>query len=397
MSSRIDDRIAFVGALRGHPDHDKLAALARRCFDRLGESRSLSVGRDAVAAMADELGVGQDLAIEGLRLRSVLERGPESKEEWAVVIGLALLRTSSELAAADGAGRARKLVRTADALEWLGVDVYGFFAAALEPAALTAAIGAMVDQTLEDAAQGRAGRAHALPRLEALATFTTPEAATARARLAHRIAGTPLEALFGAAGAERPGRVSFSARTAPTPPRSGFVGALRLVSGFALLQWLVRGLAWLAGVHTHADVVMDDSGVTLEARTQIAGRTVRTRNERYARSALLAAARVTRFPAVHLLVGALALALGIVFGGAVFADGVKSGETVLLLAGAGLVLGGALLDLLLAVVVPASRNRSTLELVVAPGKRLRLVDVVADDADAAVAAVARLRAGSEPT
>ncbi|MDM7915310.1 MAG: hypothetical protein QUU85_08610, partial [Candidatus Eisenbacteria bacterium] len=191
MSSRIDDRNAFVGALRTHPDYDKLAALARRCFDRLAESRTLTVGRETVATMADELGVGHELTVEGMRLRGILERGAESKEEWAVVVGLTLSRISPELAAADGAGRARKLVRAADALEWLGVDVYGFFEAALEPAALVSAISAMVDQSIEDAGQGRAGRAHALPRIEALAAFTSADAAVGRSRLAHRVAGTP--------------------------------------------------------------------------------------------------------------------------------------------------------------------------------------------------------------
>lgn len=402
MTSRIDDRSRFVATLREHPDHEKMAAFARRVFERLGERSVTSAGRDAVGAVADELGIGQELTVEGVRLRGVLERGAESKEEWAVLVALALPRIGAELSAEPNLARARKLVRHADALEWLGVDVYGYFDAALDPTALGAALDAMVDQTIEDIGRGRSGRAHALPRVEALAASVHPKAATARARLAHRLPQGALRTCLEAAsapGAPAPSSRSLhvTARTRPAPPRSGFWGALRLVSGLALLQWLGRGLLALAGMRTSAELTIDTESITVESRTELGGRVVRRSRERFGRAALLSAAHATRFPALQLLVGALALAVGIVLGGWLLADGVQSGETFLLLVGAGLALGGGLLDLLLAVAVPAARGRSTLSLELAPRRSLRLVDVPVDDAEAAVEAVARLRAGSEPT
>ena len=102
------------------------------------------------------------------------------------------------------------------------------------------------------------------------------------------------------------------------------------------------------------------------------------------RDALVSVARATRYPAIRLLVGALALALGIVVGGILVGDGVRSGETYLLIAGAVLVLAGGLVDLALAVLWPASKGRAVLDLVIAPKTVLSLADVPEESALATI-------------
>ncbi|MEM1416356.1 MAG: hypothetical protein AAGH15_15715, partial [Myxococcota bacterium] len=81
------------------------------------------------------------------------------------------------------------------------------------------------------------------------------------------------------------------------------------------------------------------------------------------------------------LLGALAFAGGIAAGGLWLFEGVRSGETVLLLAGAGAIALGAGLDLLLALALPARAGRVSVELHLMPRGRLALVGVEREAAE----------------
>jgi len=378
MASRIDDRAGFVRDLRAHPDSASLATLCRRVLDRIAEARTTTLTREFVSAQADELKVSHDVVVDGVRVRAVLERGPESPEEWSIVVAFALIRIAAELESGEKA-KARKFVREADVLESLGIDVYSFVESTTSEDARAAIIDAMVSATRDDAPKGRVGRARAYARVEALRSFESNSAAVARATIASMLVDSPLANVLGATtGASV---VRFEARTVPGP-RSGFLGALSLVSGFSLLRWVGRGLLSLAGIRNLAAVSVDSSSLTIESKTTFGDRVLRRRTLRVSRDALLAASHATRFPAMRLLVGAVALAFGLVVGGLVIGDGVRSGETYLLLLGAALVLGGGLLDLALAVAWPASKGRAVLDLVIAPKTVLSLVDVPEPDAAA---------------
>ena len=62
-----------------------------------------------------------------------------------------------------------------------------------------------------------------------------------------------------------------------------------------------------------------------------------------------AASREVRYPRAHLLLGAAAFGASLLLGGVWVAEGVRTGETYLLMAGGALMLTGALLDLTLGV------------------------------------------------
>lgn len=382
MSSKIEDRPRFVASLRQHERFDALATLARRALDPLADARAGGASREFVAGLADELGITHETAVEGIRLRSTLERGAESAEEWALVSALALTRWSSDLEAVDASVRGRKFVRLADAMEGRGVDFYGWVEPSMSEVAAQCVVTAMVAASIEDAAQGRAGRSRAYARVEALRAMGSD---SARHALIEGLGDSPLAAVLGRTPDTR---TSFSYRASTTPPpRTGFVGALRLLSGLAIVEWIGRGLGSLVGLTTVADVAVDPGGIAIETRTAIGGRVLRHRTERFARAALVGAAQVTQYPALHLLVGALALALGIVVGGTLIVDGVRSGETALLLVGAALVGGGAALDLVLSVILPSARGKAVLQIALAPSRILCLSGVEEADAAATLDAV----------
>ena len=81
------------------------------------------------------------------------------------------------------------------------------------------------------------------------------------------------------------------------------------------------------------------------------------------------------------MIGAASLTFGLLLGGLLIFDGVRSGELVLALIGAALAFGGAALDLALDVLVPGARGRVRLELAAHRGKVVTLADVPVEASD----------------
>lgn len=325
-----------------------LAALALDVLSRQGEAHLLFAGRDYVEARAKEHGVdASDAKLGALDVLALLRDGPTAAREFATLAALAVRGLAAH---ADDASRLARFVRHADWLELstpyapyafvgpvLGDDATKVWDAveeaskALGDAPRDAALRALHDATLT-----RAGRTHTAPVKDA-------EVA-----------------------------VEGELRS---PPPSGFVGFLRLVSGFALLQWLVRFLAFLVGMRRRGVLSFEGGGLRLRKTVTVLGRTVREHDERFTLAAVASAARSARHPALGLLVGACCFALGILVGGLFLVEGVRSGETFLLLFGAGLVLAGGALDLGLATLLPGRRAQRGLELAVMPKRRFGLVGV----------------------
>ena len=108
---------------------------------------------------------------------------------------------------------------------------------------------------------------------------------------------------------------------------------------------------------------------------------MRTSDVVHGLSHVAAVRRVARYASLHLLVGITLFAAGILVGGWLLGDGVRAHDKTLVLAGAGLVLSGALLDLVLSVLVPATARRVRIELDFGADGRLDVAGVPADDAD----------------
>jgi hypothetical protein len=145
---------------------------------------------------------------------------------------------------------------------------------------------------------------------------------------------------------------------------------LRAVSGVALMSWLARSI----GIEDHA--------LRLSTRTHILGRTIAEREEVRAFSSVASVTRAARYRRVHLFVGLVFLSLGLVTGGLFAFDGIRTGETMLLLVAAVVLLGGAGLDLALDILVPAARGTVSLEIETKSGTTFSVTRVDATSADA---------------
>lgn len=335
-----------------------LCALTLEVLSRQAEGRLLFAGREMVDARAKEHGV-DDGKIGPTNVLALLREGPTDARGFAVLAALAVRGLEAHL---GDAARVARFVRHADWLELSTPYALYTFVAPL--------LGERAD-TLWAAVREASDLLGDAPREQALRALH--DAALARAGKAGGAAMAPEGELHVAGEVHVAGELR-------TPPRGGFVGFLRLASGLALLQWVTRGLAAVVGLRRQAVLSFHGGGLRLHKRVTVLGRLIRERDESFTLAAVASVARFARRPALGLLLGALALAVGILVGGLFLVEGVRSGETYLLLFGAGLVGIGAALDLGLSVLWPAHRGQRGLELAVLPKRRFALLAV--DEASA---------------
>jgi hypothetical protein len=175
-------------------------------------------------------------------------------------------------------------------------------------------------------------------------------------------------------------------------PRSrGWRGALRLVSGIALVTWLARLLGVVIGIRRHARAEIGPTGMTVDEELGWLGKRVRSSSRHLALDGVIGARATARYGGATSLAGAIALAAGVWVGGVTFVDGARTGETFLLLAGAAMIAVGAAIDLLIDVILPAGRAHARVELLFQDGTSLAIESVPEDDAHAFLHAVDRAR------
>ena len=371
-----------------------IAALAFDVLSRQAEGRAFYAGKKLIDKRAEEHGVERaDADTEAGNLLAILERGAESSRERALVAAFAVAGLGHALRdAGDASKRVWRFVRHAD---WLEVStdytVYPFVDRLLTDDE-AGRVWSEVAQAVVDDAAGRDGeraavRARNAARLTALAASRSDAAADAMRRVVRSSAldeATRLLAstLAGDGADEAPSAPSSVVGRLGRAPRRGALEVLRWVSGWALVSWLLRAIAFLLGMRRTAELRLADGSVEVRTRISLLGRTVREADETWRIDALEGAGRQVRYPAVHLLVGVLALSVGVLFGGLVLFDGVRSGELVLLMLASALLLGGAALDLALDVLVPGRRGQVVVDLVARARRPLRVTGVPAEQADA---------------
>ncbi len=378
--------------LRTLPEREKLAKLCLDVLARLADVRVQLVGREYLDARAQAHGLDA-ATLEGAARDVVtsLERGPENDVERARVVALAFVAFDVALEAMTEDER----VKFARRFTWLELATpYRLFDAVavhLSPEARKHFHGAVADAVVADQTSRDTFAANAL-RVVHLADADDADARDTREGLVPRLTDDRLRALLSGeapASGTAASTQTLTGNALVPAPRTGFVGALRLVSGVALLGWLLRGIAHVLGLRVNAELSLVPRGVAFHRKLTMLGRVIVERKERFERGAILTASRTSRYPSLHLIVGALGLSIGIVAGGLVFVDGVRSGETFLLVVGAALMLAGAALDLGLAVVVPATRGEVSVELTVTPKRVVRISGVDLDAAESFLAALAR--------
>jgi hypothetical protein len=383
-----------IQAVRACDEKKKLGALAYDVLSRQAEGRAVYAGQAMIRSRAEEHGVEREGAeTEAGNLVAILERGAENALERALVGAFAVSGLGDAIAGdADKTERVFRFVKHAD---WLALSTdysaYPFVDALLDDTS-GARVWEEVAQAVVDAAAGRDGdnarvRAANAARLTALAASSSSAAKDAlRSVVRSSALDEPTRLLASTlAGDGADEKASVSPRIGGSlgrSPRRGVIEVLRWLSGWALIAWLVRGIAFVLGVRRHAELRLAKGGLEVHTRVSLLGRTVREREETWRLDAIEGAGRQVRYPSIHLLVGAVALSIGVIFGGLVLFDGARSGEIMLLLIAAGLVIGGAGLDLALDVLVPAQRGRVSVDLTARSQRPLRLTRVPLEDADA---------------
>ncbi|MCB9593405.1 MAG: hypothetical protein H6719_11795 [Sandaracinaceae bacterium] len=390
---RPQDLDRAVEALEAVEDRAPLAALARDVLSGQAEGRALFAGAKLAQKKAEERSVTSKSAETGAgNLLSILERGAKAPLERALVAAFAV--AGLEDALAEGSDEKSIVFRFVKHADWLEVSgdycVYPLVDRLLsdERAEL---VWAELAQRVVDEAAGRDGdrpevRARNAARLTALAGSSSASAKKAL----RGVVGTSaldeatrtLASTLAGDGADESAAVGVTVTGALGPaPSRGAAQVVRWITGWAILVWIARALGYLLGLRSRAELRLARGQLEVRTHLSMFGRTVREAEETWKLEALDGASRRVRYPSLHLVVGALALSAGILFGSLVLFDGVRSGELVLVLAAAGIVIAGAGLDLLLVVLLPARRGHVVMDLAGRSRRPLRLTSVPIEQAD----------------
>ena len=361
-----------------------VAALVLDVLSRQAEGKLLFAGKAHLAKKAEAHSV-DEAVVAGEDVLALLERGPESERQRAVVAALMVKGLRAHL---DDPGRLERFARHADWLE-LSTDYapYAFVDVVLgeDAGPVWEAVAILPDE-----AKSLAGVARRSLRVAALAS-SDHEVASA---MLSRLAADPdplVQAVARAHGvapardesSDEDGGPSVEGRIGRVPP-TGLRGVLRLVTGFAALEWVLRALLFAFGVRRSGKLRFVRGGLKLRERVELLGRVVREGEQTFTLAAIASVGRSSRWPALPLVVGALAFALGVIAGGVWLFEGLRSGETVLLLAAAGAILVGGGLDLGISILWPAWKKKVAVDLTVLPRRRLQLVSVPEARAEAFV-------------
>jgi len=398
-----EDVARAAAEVREHGGPDTVAAFAFDILSRQAEGKALFAGKKHVETRAEEHGMSRDDADTGRgNLLEILERGPESAAEYALVGAFAVRGLGARLKAGDEPGVLTSFVRHAD---WLEVAtpyaVYAFVNRVLDDDEAARVYAAVADACVgaRPGVADHGARGAGAVRVAALGAADSEAAADALTRVAEHAADPALRAAASFAlgrsqadGAERatsdaPGRPVQILGRLGRPRRGALREALRIASGWALLSWFVRLLASLVGTERAVEGALVPGGIELRSRVTLLGRVIREREEVVPLTGLARLSRDVRYPTLHLLVGLSTLSVGVLVGGALAADAARSGATWVLLLGALVILVGAGLDLALDVFVPARRRKVAIDLAPAAGRAYRIEGVTPEAAERFIDAV----------
>ncbi|MCA9575493.1 MAG: hypothetical protein R3B40_30845 [Polyangiales bacterium] len=341
------DKIA--DEVRAHPQRPALAALSAALLARLAESELRHLSPDAVSQRVREAGIARtDADFASGNVLDILERGPESDLDHALIAALAV----SHWVDLPGARRAEVMAAWTERALWLETQtrypVFAFVDRLLESHAADAYWDKVGERLLGAQATTPSEAARAAAWCAGLRSSSSAESARILERIAEDASDGVVRAM--AAPSVSSGATAHAVQgLAGHAPPGGVRGVIRLLSGWAALQWLGRALAFIVTLRRHTTLQLGGAGVEVLSTTRLMGREVRRSRETFPLRSVQAASREVRYPRAHLLLGAAAFGASLLLGGVWVAEGVRTGETYLLMAGGALMLTGALLDLTLGV------------------------------------------------
>jgi hypothetical protein len=170
---------------------------------------------------------------------------------------------------------------------------------------------------------------------------------------------------------------------------------VQIWTGYLLLRWLVWSAArFLFGFRTISTLTLDGGELRLFSQTTLLGRNIRETEEVFLSPDLISVGIERRFPHLLLLLGALGLIIGAVYGITAVIDGIQASYLAISLVGLGFLAAGILFDIGLgALAVSMGESVSLLITVRRSPKglsthRFRIIGVDADEAHALIDALA---------
>lgn len=382
--------------LRDHEHGDVLVDLASRTIlDRAARSLSRP---DAEPGVTNRLEEEAELESEARSTSigdpfDIIEQGPKNREEAALLGAALALGISRRLEERQDERERRELIsKMLDRLDWLAattsIDPYQALAMGLEEdkadSVWSIIAQDLVNSSKSEGAKTPTDEARRQTRLLVRANALSHAPRSARTELAKKVLPeiedislrrVAIAALAGvddtthASQGSEAGNFSASALAAAAARAPKLEGELEsrpwgtpikiitAVTGILLIRWIVRAIArYLLGFRRTGTVTLSATTVALEYQTKLLGKIVRQGTTNYSLRSLRSGGHELRFPALHLLIGALLLVLGVAFGFNLFVEGIWSSYPALAIFGAAIIGGGILIDVLLEKLVPSKKG-----------------------------------------
>lgn len=377
----MDREIAAFDALAKHPRLDALAAFVGELARGASAARAWSGWPDGAGAKVEALGLTDvESETDYGDLRTVLRRGPETEAEATLVQALAAHALASHPPSDD-----ESTMRFASELLWLASET-PFDALCLVDRALgeelaEATWSAIAARVRRSDGPGGA-RGEGLLGATALANGASPFARKLAVRLRKELRDPWLRAALGRDdGATVDGEMTPGPRSLFATLILGVTGILFFVSGARLFARVALA------VKRPATLRIGASGIEIETRTEMLGRTLRERRIRIDRAGLARAAREVRYPRVAFYAGLVALALGSYLGVSLLVDGTRAASPSLLALGLVIVAVGVGIDFALAGLATSVQGKCRLVLVPRRGPAVAIDGLDRDVADRALEAL----------
>ncbi len=331
-------------------------ALAKACLRALlrqAEGRLLFAGEALVKAELAEFG---DAKVGGVRVVEALRDGAKNGREHAVLSALSVAGLHPDTA------RQERFLQNALWLELnTGYRLFRFLEPLHEEA--ESVFEALATVALEPAEGSPAYEAHVSLRRALLNRFSNTSVALA-------------------SGEE----VSLTGRMI-RPRAEGWRALVRLVTGYALLTWLVSGIGWLVRYRQEGTLSLGERGVDIRSAHSLFGNVIRERFATVPYGSVGEVGLTSRSSGLPPLVGGLCFGLAVVLGATSIFEGAWSGETYLLMLGALVILLGGGLDLAISRFWRGRGGREEFALDGAPSTRVRLIDVQRGEAESFAQAI----------
>ncbi len=388
---------SILRELRDHPHRGALGALALDVLGRQAEGRTQFVGREHVKKRAADLGVVRDEAATSLcNVLDLLERGAETDRERALVASLAVIGLTDAVARDEAASSAllQRAVRHAVWLE-TSTETAWLTALALETEnrlaerVLSEMAQHVIDTSVGPLHRAPRDRARSVALVAALSSSTNPHARALATELAAHagldgVVASAVRALDGTgrtSSADLRGEPALEGRAAPARA-SGATAFFRWVTGWALLVGIGRGIAALLGREGSVSLSIQGRELRVREAGGLLGTSTAERTSVVPLTAILEASRERRHGQAALYAGAAALAVGVLTGGFLVFDGLRSGELVIATTGAALMALGVVADLGADWLARTRGQGIAVELVLPRGRVVRLIAPSSQRADA---------------